>query len=69
MAVERRVGDEVLARLEDDLAGALRVQRRLDGGEDRVVVERERLDVVAGEVADLDGGHALHSGSGDGPTP
>ena len=33
VAVEGRVGDEVLARLEHDLARALRAQRRLDGAE------------------------------------
>jgi hypothetical protein len=44
----------VLARLEHDLAGSLRGERALDRGEDRVGAEREPIDVVPGEEADLD---------------
>ena len=41
------------------LATALRPQRRLDGGEDLVVGEREALDVHAIEIRDVDRAHLL----------
>ena len=43
MAVERGVGDEVLTRLEHDLARPLSDERRLDRGQDRVGPDRELL--------------------------
>ena len=54
VAAEGGVRDEVLARLEHHLAGALGGQRRLHRAEDHGGVEPEQVDVGPGEVADLD---------------
>ena len=62
VAVERGVGDEVLARLEHDLSPALRGERALGRVEDQVGADREPVDVVAGEVADLEAGRHRPAG-------
>ncbi len=58
MAVEGRVRDQVLARLEHDVSVPLRGERPLDRREDRVRADPEPLDVVPREEADLDCRHA-----------
>ena len=55
MSVEGRVGLEMDARLDDDLAAALRDKAGLDGGEDLVVGDGERFDVERVEIIDVDG--------------
>ncbi len=63
VAVERRVGHEVLARLEHDLAPPLRGERLLGRVEDQVGPARQGVDVVAGQVADLEAGHGSQGDS------
>ena len=58
--VEVPVGDagfEMHPRLDHRLAAALARQRALDGGEDLVVGDRQRLDVETVQVSDVDGLH------------
>ena len=62
MPSEGRIRHEVLPGLEDDRLLPLRTHGRLDGLEDLLVRERERVDIRAREEKDLD--HGLGSGSG-----
>jgi hypothetical protein len=66
--VERRVGDEVLARFQHDFLAALRGQRALGGVEDQVRPDREAVNVVAGEVADLESRHVVRRVTAGGTT-
>ena len=64
MAVERRIGHQVLARLEHHAPLALGPQRRLDRVEHEVGPEPDPLDIGPGEEAERELGHARqHAGS------
>jgi hypothetical protein len=55
VTVERRVGHQVLARLEHDLTLSLGAQRRLDGPQDVRPGERQLRDVFGRDEADFYG--------------
>ena len=63
VAVERRVGHQVLAGFEHDLAPPLGGERLLRRVEDQVGPDRQGVDVVARQVADLEAGHGSQGDS------
>ena len=58
MAVERRIGNEVDAWLDDRLLQPLGLQPRLDGVDDLAIRQGQFVDVEGVEIGDEDGFHA-----------